>query len=541
MPKQILFDIDARQAIRRGVEKIANAVRPTLGPRGRTVVIEKSWGAPTVTKDGASVAEEIELRDPFENMGAQLIREAAKKTSDDAGDGTTTSTVLAEALFLASFKAVTSGASAVAVARGMHAAAGAVIDRVKESAEKVKASDRERMIQIASVAANGDRAVGEMLADAFSKVGAEGAIAVEEGKGIKTEIKIVEGMQFDRGFLSPQFVTSQSSVEAVLDRPYILIHEDKLSSVTKLVPLLEKVAASKRALLVIAEDVEGEALATLVVNKLRGVLNVCAVKAPGYGDRRRAMLEDIGILTGAKPVFKDLGIELDRLPLTQLGSAKKVIADADATTILEGAGSKADLESRIAAIRREFEESDSEYDKEKLQERLSKLSGGVARVDVGAATETELKERKRRVEDALHSARAALEGGVVPGGGVALLRAASALDGLKLEGDAAFAVGIVRRALEAPARQIARNAGQDPSLAIRRIAAGKDAFGFDAAAGEFGDLRKAGILDPAKVVTAALQNAVSVAAELITAEALVSEIPDEDAEKAMGAAGAPMM
>ena len=541
MPKQILFDTEARQAIRRGVEKIANAVRPTLGPRGRTVVIEKSWGAPTVTKDGASVAEEVELRDPFENMGAQLIREAAKKTSDDAGDGTTTSTVLAEAFFLAAIKAVASGASAVAVGRGIQAAAQAVAERVKASAEKVKAGDRERMVQIASVAANGDRAVGEMLADAFSKVGAEGAIAVEEGKGIKTEIKIVEGMQFDRGFLSPQFVTSQSSVEAVLDRPLILIHEDKLSSVTKLVPLLEKVAAAKRSLLVIAEDVEGEALATLVVNKLRGVLGVCAVKAPGYGDRRRAMLEDIAILTGAKPVFKDLGIELDRLPLSSLGTAKRIIIDADATTILEGAGSKADVEARIAAIRREFEESDSEYDKEKLQERLSKLSGGVARIDVGAATETELKERKRRVEDALHSARAALEDGVVPGGGVALLRAASALDGLKLEGDAAFAVAMVRRALEAPLRQIAANAGQDPSLAVRRTAQGKDAFGFDAAAGEFCDLRKAGILDPAKVVTTALLNAASVAAELVTAEALVSEVPDEEADKALGAAGAPMM
>src|SRR5688572_27078538 len=429
MPKQILFDADARAAIRRGVEKVAHAVRPTLGPRGRTVVIEKSWGAPTITKDGASVAEEVELRDPFENMGAQLVREAAKKTSDDAGDGTTTSTVLAEALYLAAFKSVASGASATAIARGLHAAAAAVVERIKSSAEKIKAGDRERMTQIASIAANGDRAVGEMLAEAFSKVGAEGAIAVEEGKGINTEIKIVEGMQFDRGFLSPQFVTSQSSVEAVLERPLILIHEDKLSSVAKLVPLLEKVAAAKRSLLIIAEDIEGEALATLVVNKLRGVLNVCAVKAPGYGDRRRAMLEDIGILTGAKPLFKDLGVELERLPLSDLGTAKKVIADADATTILEGAGSKADIESRVAAIRRESEESDSEYDKEKLQERLSKLSGGVARIDVGAATETELKERKRRVEDALHSARAALEGGVVPGGGVALLRAASALDG----------------------------------------------------------------------------------------------------------------
>ena len=541
MPKQILFDVEAREAIRRGVEKIGNAVRPTLGPRGRTVVIEKSWGAPTVTKDGASVAEEVELRDPFENMGAQLIKEAAKKTSDDAGDGTTTATVLAEALFLASYRAVASGASPVAISRGLHAAAQAVAEKVRSSAETLKAGDREKMIQVASIAANGDRGVGEMLAEAFSKVGAEGAIAVEEGKGIQTEIKIVEGMQFDRGFLSPQFVTSQSSVEAVLERPLILIHEEKLSSVAKLVPLLEKVAAAKRSLLVIAEDIEGEALATLVVNKLRGVLNVCAVKAPGYGDRRRAMLEDIGILTGAKPVFKDLGIELDRLALNQLGTAKRVIADADSTTLLEGAGSKADLDARIAALRREYEESDSEYDKEKLQERLSKLSGGVARIDVGAATETELKERKRRVEDALHSSRAALEEGVVAGGGVALLRAASALDGVKLEGDAAFAVDIVRRALQAPARQIALNAGQDPSLAVRKTLQGKGAFGFDAATGEFGDLKKAGVLDPAKVVTTALLNAVSVAAELVTAEALVSEVPDQDAEKALGAAGAPMM
>ncbi|HEY3227357.1 MAG TPA: chaperonin GroEL [Planctomycetota bacterium] len=541
MPKQILFDHEARRAIRRGVEKIANAVRPTLGPRGRTVVIEKSWGAPGVTKDGASVAEEVELRDPFENMGAQLIKEAAKKTSDDAGDGTTTSTVLAEALFLGALKAVTSGVSAVALGRGIQIAAQAVIAKIKESAEPVKATDRERLIQIAAVAANGDRAVGEMLAEAFAKVGKDGAIAVEEGKGIQTEIKIVEGMQFDRGYLSPQFVNTKGSAECVLERPLILIHEDKLSSVAKLIPLLEKVSASKRSLLIIAEDVEGEALATLVVNKLRGVLQVCAVKAPGYGDRRKAMLEDIGILTAAKPVFKDLGEDLERIPLSHLGTAKKVIVDADTTTILEGAGSSADLKARIAQIRREYEESDSEYDKEKLQERLSKLSGGVARIDVGAATETELKERKRRVEDALHSARAALEEGVVPGGGVALLRAATALDGLKLEGDAQFARDVVRRALEAPLRQIVLNAGHNPSLAVRSVREGTGAFGFNAETLEFGDLKASGVLDPAKVVATALANAASVASELITAEALVSEIPDEEGQRAVGAAGAPMM
>ncbi|MBI4566689.1 MAG: chaperonin GroEL [Planctomycetes bacterium] len=540
MPKQILFDHEAREAVRRGVDKICSAVRATLGPRGRSVVIEKSWGAPTVTTEGSAVADEVELTDPFENMGAQMVKEAASKTSDQAGDGTTTSSVLAEAIFREGFKVVTGGANPMAVAKGIQRAAEAVADAVRKQAEPVQATDRERIIQLAMIASKGDRGVGEMLADAFAKVGKDGAIAIEEGKGIRTEIKIVEGMQFDRGFLSPQFVTSQEDAECVLENPLILILEDKLSSVAKLVPLLEKVAQAKRSLLVIAEDVEGEALATLVVNKLRGVLQACAVKAPGYGDRRKAMLEDIGILTSAKPIFKDLGIDLDKVGLDRLGRAKKVILDADNTTILEGASSPKEIEARIAAIRREYEESDSEYDREKLQERLSKLSGGVARIDVGAATETELKERKRRVEDALHSVRSALEEGVVAGGGVALLRASSALLGLSFEGDEKIGADIVHRALEAPLRQLALSAGMDSSLAVRRVRTGKAGFGLNVETGEFTDLGKAGIIDAAKVVATALINAASVASLLVTTEALVSEIPEEENERAVGA-GAPMM
>ncbi len=540
MAKQILFDHEARQALRRGVEKLVSAVGSTLGPRGRTVVIDKSWGAPTITKDGVSVAEDVELRDPFENMGAQMVKEAAKRTSDEAGDGTTTSTVLAEAMYLGGFRSVTGGAEPMQVARGLREAAEKVAARVREAAEKVDAKDSERIRQVATVAANGDKKVGEMLAEAFSKVGREGAIAVEEGKGIQTEIKIVEGMQFDRGFLSPQFVTSQTSVECALDRPYILIHEEKLSSVKPLIPLLERVSAAKRPLLIIAEDVDGEALSTLVVNKMRGVLACCAVKAPGYGDRRRAMLEDLAILTGGRAIFKDLGVDLEKVQLSQLGQAKKVIVDGDNTTILEGAGSAKDVEARVAAIRRETEETDSEYDREKLQERLSKLSGGVARIDVGASTETELKERKRKVEDALHSVRAAFDEGVVPGGGVALVRAASALDGVKLPQDAQVGVDIVRRALEAPLRRIASNAGADPSTTLRHVRDGKGWAGFDAERGELADLKKAGILDSAKVVATALVNAASVASMLLTTEAMVSEIPDPEKDKAAGA-GAPMM
>src|SRR5688572_29514747 len=455
MPKQLLFDQAAREALRRGVQKVADAVRPTLGPRGRTVVIDKSWGAPTVTKDGVSVCEEVELSDPFENMAAKMIKEAASKTSDLAGDGTTTAATLAQAIFSEGLRVVVAGGSPMALSRGIQRAAEAINEELSKRAEPVQASDKDLLTKIAALAAGGDTAVGEMLAQAFAKVGKEGAISVEEGKGIQTEIKIVEGMQFDRGFLSPHFVTDQGSVECVLENPYICLHEEKLSPAAPLVPILEKVAAEKRSLLVVAEDVEGEALALLVVNKLRGVLKCCAVKAPGYGDRRRAMLEDIAILTGGKAVFKDLGIDLAKSGTSILGKAKRVVIDADFTTILSGAGDKKAVEGRCAAIRQELGESDSDYDKEKLTERLSKLSGGVAVINVGAATETELKERKKRVEDALHSVRAALEEGVVPGGGLALVRAAKSLDALDAEGDEKIGVEIVRRAIEVPFRVIA--------------------------------------------------------------------------------------
>jgi chaperonin GroEL len=541
MPKQLLFDQASREALRRGIQKVAAAVRPTLGPRGRTVVIDKSWGAPTVTKDGVSVCEEVELTDPFENMAAKMIKEAASKTSDQAGDGTTTSATLAEAIFTEGLRVVVAGGSPMALSRGIKAAADAVIKDLVKQAEAVEARDKDLLVKIATLAAGGDRAVGEMLADAFAKVGKEGAISVEEGKSIQTEIKIVEGMQFDRGFLSPHFVTDQGSVECVLENAYIFLHEEKLSPAAPLVPILEKVAAEKRPLLVVAEDIEGEALALLVVNKLRGVLQCCAVKAPGYGDRRRAMLEDIAIQTGGKAVFRDLGIDLAKSGTSILGKAKRVVVDADFTTILSGAGDKKAVEARCAAIRKELEDSDSDYDKEKLTERLSKLSGGVAVINVGAATETELKERKKRVEDALHSVRAALEEGVVPGGGTALLRAERALDGLKADGDEKIGIEIVRRAIETPLRVIAANAGQDGSLAVRKVREGSGAFGFDAEAGEFADLKKRGILDPVKVTRHALQNAASVAALLLTTEAMISDIPEEEPKAAAGAGAPPMM
>jgi chaperonin GroEL len=537
MAKQLLFDQAAREALRRGIGKVASAVRSTLGPRGRTVVIDKSWGGPTVTKDGVTVCEEVELTDPYENMAAKMLKEAASKTSDQAGDGTTTSATLAEAIFLEGLRVVTAGANAVAVARGIKRAAEAVGEELKKLAEPVRVEDRERLVQVGALAANGDRAVGEMLAQAFSKVGREGAISVEEGKGIQTEIKIVEGMQFDRGFLSPHFVTNPQSVECVLEDPYLFIHEDKLSSAAPIIPLLERVAAEKRALLVIAEDVEGEALATLVVNKLRGILPCCAVKAPGYGDRRKAMLEDIAILTGGRAIFKDLGVDLQKMPTSMLGRARKVIVDADYTTILDGAGDRKAVEARCAQIRKEHAESDSDYDREKLQERLSKLSGGVAVIYVGAATETELKERKKRVEDALHSVRAALEEGLVPGGGAALLRAEKALDGISAEGDEKIGVEILRRALEAPLRVIAANAGVDPSTAVRKVRAGSGAFGFDAERLEFRDLKEAGIMDPVKVTRHALQNAASVSALLLTTEAMVAELPEEEEKPAAAEAG----
>ena len=530
MAKQLLFAQAAREALRRGIQKVASAVRPTLGPRGRAVVIDKSWGAPMVTKDGASVCEEVELTDPYENMAAKMIKEAASKTSDQAGDGTTTSATLAESIFVDGLRLITAGANPMAISRGIRKASDAVVKELKKLAEPVDGKDEATIIQVGTLASGGDRSVGEMLSRAFAKVGKDGAISVEEGKGIETEIKIVEGMQFDRGFLSPHFITDQRSSEAILENPLILLHEDKLSPATPLVPLLEKVSAEKRPLVVISEDVEGEALALLVVNKLRGILPAVAVKAPGYGDRRKAMLEDIAILTGSTCLYHDLGLELEKAPLSYLGQAKKVIVDADYCTIQEGAGDRKAMEGRCTQIRKELTTSDSEYDKEKLTERLSRLSGGVAVINVGAATETELKERKHLVEDALHSVRAALEEGVVPGGGVALLRASSALDSVAVEGEEQLGVDLVRRALEAPLRTIAGNAGEDPSTAVRKVRAGSGAFGFDAEKGEYGDLKAAGILDPVKATRYALINAASVSRLLLTTDALVTEIVEEEIE-----------
>ncbi len=533
MSKQVAFDRTAREAIKNGVEKLAWAVRSTLGPRGKTVIIDKSWGAPNVTKDGASVAEEVELVDPYENMGAQMLKEAASRTSDQAGDGTTTSTVLAEAMYMKGVKHVTSGVNVVALARGIQEAAKAVTEELTRIAEPVTVKETKRLSQIGKIASGGSEAVGNMLAEAFSKVGKDGAITIEEGKSLDTEINIVEGMQFDRGFLSPHFVTDRTSVEAILDDPLILIHEDKLSSVTPLIPLLEKVSEKKRSLLIISEDVDGEALSMLVVNKLRGILRTCAVKAPGYGDRRKAMLEDIAVLTGGKAIFKDLGIDLEKISLSDLGTAKRVKVDADYTTIVEGAGDRAGIESRCAQIRREFEESDSDYDREKLQERLSRMADGVAQIDVGGATETVLKERKHRVEDALHSVRAALEEGVLPGGGVAFLHAREVLGKLKLKGDAAAGARIVHDALEAPFRLVVSNAGGEPSVTMKKVLAGGGDTGFDAENLEICDLKEAGILDAAKVARHALLNAASVTSCLLQTECLVSERPEE--EKSLGA------
>ncbi len=542
MAKQLVFERDAWDCIKRGVQKMAWTVRPTLGPRGRSVVLDKSWGAPNITKDGASVAEEVELSNPFENMGAQMLKEAASKTSDQAGDGTTTSTVLAEAIYLEGLKAVTAGANVVALARGIRRAADAVVEALGGLSESVTARQRDRLVQLGRVASGGDSDVGQMLADAFAKVGKDGAVTVEEGKGIKTEIKIVEGMQFDRGFLSPHFVSSKDAAECVLEDPLILIHEDKLSSIAKLIPLLERVSKENRPLLIIAEEVEGEALATLVVNKLRGILKACAVKAPGYGDRRKAMLEDIAILTGGKAIFKDLGIDLEKVSTSDLGTAKKVVVDAEFTTIVEGAGKSKEVAQRCEQIRHEYEESDSDYDKEKLQERLSKLSGGIAQIRVGAATETELKERKHRVEDALHSVRSALQEGYVPGGGVAYLRTRKAIDSLKAESEEEKrGFKIVRRALEEPFRVIVSNAGVDPSLTLKKLDGGDAWAGYDAEANRQVNLKDAGILDALKVVRHALLNAASVSACLLQTEALVGELPDK--ENALGAQepGAPPM
>jgi len=536
--KELAFDTEARKALLAGVEKLAAAVKSTLGPRGRNAVLDKSWGGPTVTKDGVTVAEEIELRDKVQNMGAQLVKEAASKTSDDAGDGTTTATVLAEALFKAGLKHVASGADANALVRGMRKAVDAVVAHI-QSISKPVAGKKETIQAVATISANNDQTIGKIMADAFEKVGKDGVITVEEGKTLETHVEVVEGMQFDRGYLSPNFVTNAEEMSVVLDKPLILVHEDKIDSVTKLVPFLEKVMAAKKPLLVIAEDVTGEALSALVINKLRGVVQVCAVKAPGYGDRRKAMLEDIAILTGAEPIMKDLGVDLDKVTLAQLGQAKKIEITADNTIMIEGAGSTKSIQSRIAQIRREVELTDSDYDREKLQERLAKLAGGVAQINVGAATEVEMKEKKARVEDALHACRAAVEEGILPGGGVAVIRARKALDKLRKksgESDESVGIDIIWRALAAPIKQIAENTGLEGSIVAQRVEeSDKPSFGFNALTHEYEDLVKAGVIVPTKVERVALQNAASIAGLLLTMDCVIAEIKEKKSKVPAGA------
>ncbi|MHC4129837.1 MAG: chaperonin GroEL [Planctomycetota bacterium] len=534
--KELAFDTDARKALLLGVEKLSNAVKSTLGPRGRSAVLDKSWGGPTVTKDGVTVAEEIELRNKVENMGAQLVKEAASKTSEDAGDGTTTATILAEALFKSGLKHVAAGVEANALVRGMQKAVGAVVDHIESMAKPVA----DNIAAVATISANNDPAIGKIMADAFHKVGKDGVITVEEGKGLDTYVDVVEGMQFDRGYLSPNFITNAEEMAVELDKPLILIHEEKIDSVTKLVPFLEKVMGAKKPLLIIAEDVSGEALSTLVINKLRGVLQVATVKAPGYGDRRKAMLEDIAVLTGADPIMKDLGVELDKISLKQLGQAKKVDITADDCTIIEGAGATRAIQDRIAQIRKEIDATDSDYDREKLQERLAKLAGGVAQVNVGAASEAELKEKKARVEDALHATRAAVEEGIVPGGGVSFIRAVASLDHVRkqVRGDEKFGVDIVRDALSIPTRTIADNAGEKGSVVVAKVAEAGGSQGFNALTLQYADMIADGVITPAKVDRTALQNAASVARLLLTADCIVTEAP-KDEDEGPGGPGAP--
>jgi chaperonin GroEL len=532
--KEILFNTRARAEIAQGLNTLANAVKVTLGPRGRNVVIEKSWGSPTVTKDGVTVAKEIELENKFENMGAQMVKEVASKTSDVAGDGTTTATVLAQSVYTEGAKLVTAGANPMDIKRGVEAAVEVVFAELKAQSKPTKG--KTEIAQVGTISANGDVTIGNMIAEAMEKVGKEGVITVEEAKSMETTLDVVEGMQFDRGYLSPYFVTDAERMEVVLEDCFILIHEKKISNMKDLLPILEQVAKMGKPLLILAEDVDGEALATLVVNKLRGTLHVAAVKAPGFGDRRKEMLVDIARLTGGQAVTEDLGIKLESLTLKDLGRAKRITIDKDNTTIVEGAGKKADIEARVKQIRAQIEETSSDYDREKLQERLAKLVGGVAVIKVGAATETEMKEKKARVEDALHATRAAVEEGIVPGGGVALIRSISALDKLKLEGDRQYGVNIIRRALEEPLRQIAQNGGFEGSIVVNRVKEGKGAFGWNGATGEYEDLVKAGVIDPTKVVRTALQNAASVASLMLTTEALIAERPKKK-EKSAGAGG----
>jgi len=526
MAKQLMFKEEARAALLRGVNVISHAVKVTLGPKGRNVVLAKKFGSPTITKDGVTVAKEIELKDPYENIGAQMIKEVASKTSDLAGDGTTTATVLAQAIYRGGLRNVTAGANPMALQRGIDQAVELVVVELRKMSKSTK--DKKEIAQVATIASNNDKAIGHLIAEAMDKVGKDGVITVEEAKGMETVLEVVEGMQFDRGYLSPYMVTDPARMEAVLEDCHVLICEKKLSVMKDMLPLLEQVAKSGRPLLIVAEEVEGEALATLVVNKLRGTLACCAVKAPGFGDRRKAMLEDIATLTGGKAITEDLGMKLENLKLADLGKAKKVVVDKDNTTIIEGSGKTGAIEGRIKQIRAQIEETTSDYDREKLQERLAKLAGGVAIIKVGAATETEMKERKARVEDALNATRAAVEEGIVPGGGVALLRASKALDSLKLSGDESTGADIVRRALEEPIRQIVQNAGLEGSVVVEKIKASKDvAHGFNAESNEYVNMIQAGIIDPTKVERVALQNAASIASLLLTTEAVITELAEE--------------
>jgi chaperonin GroEL len=537
--KQIVFNQSARNEIAHGLNMLANAVKVTLGPRGRNVVIEKSWGSPTVTKDGVTVAKEIELDDKLANMGAQMVKEVASKTSDVAGDGTTTATVLAQAIYLEGAKMVAAGHNPMDIKRGIDASVAAVVAELKAQSKPTKG--HKEIAQVGTISANGDTVIGNLIAEAMEKVGKEGVITVEEAKSMETKLDVVEGMQFDRGYLSPYFVTDSERMEAVLEDPYILICEKKISVMKDLLPVLEQIARSGRPLLIIAEDVEGEALATLVVNKLRGTLNACAVKAPGFGDRRKEMLKDIAILTGGQAITEDLGLKLENITLKDLGRAKRVTVDKDNTTVVDGAGKKADIDARVKQIRAQIEDTTSDYDREKLQERLAKLVGGVAVIKVGAATETEMKEKKARVEDALHATRAAVEEGIVPGGGVALLRTLPKLAALKLDGDQQYGVAIIRRAIEEPLRWIAQNGGVEGSVVVEKVKSGTGAFGYNAATDTYEDLVAAGVIDPTKVVRTALQNAASVASLMLTTEALVAEKPKkkEKAAAGPGAGGMP--
>ena len=531
--KQIVYGENARQAILRGVNQLADAVKVTLGPKGRNVVLEKKFGGPTITKDGVTVAKEIELKDPLENMGAQMVREVASKTSDIAGDGTTTATILAQCIFREGVKSVAAGANPMALKRGIEKAVAVVVEEVGKMSVKVE--NNEKIAQVGSISANGDAEIGKTIAEAMQKVGKDGVITVEESKTMSTELHLVEGMQFDRGYLSPYFITDPDRMECVLEEPYILIHEKKISNMKDLLPVLEQIARSGKPLLIVAEEVEGEALATLVVNKLRGTLNVAAVKAPGFGDRRKSMLEDIGILTGGKAIMEETGIKLEGVRVEDLGKAKRITIDKDNTTIIEGAGASKAIEGRVKQLRTQIDETTSDYDREKLQERLAKLAGGVAVIKVGAATETEMKEKKARVEDALHATRAAVEEGIVPGGGVALVRAAKALETLKGDGDEQIGINIIKRACQEPLRQIIGNAGYEGAIVVEKVVTNSNLnYGFNAATEEYQDLVVAGVIDPAKVTRTALQNAAWVSGLMLTTEALVCEIPEKKPAMPMG-------